>query len=310
MKKKNSVAYYLYSPDATITERIRIPKYVIFLVVTVFLISLAGFYRTVSIFYNYAYARFGLINERNENKALLQKLLFLNKYTETYGKRIKELIAFEDKTRLKFGMNTINEDIRLVGIGGSPSLDRYAKSLLADPMIRKAEILERKIETILRQITLQDTTFSRLSNHVAMQHDRWAQRPSIWPAKGRITSSFGFRIHPFEGVKKFHDGLDIANNIWTPVYVTADGIVDYVGFRGYYGTTVAIDHRGSSYSTVYAHLQESAVKEGQVVKRGELIGYLGNSGRSTGSHLHYEVLKFGRHENPINYILPTDMVID
>jgi murein DD-endopeptidase MepM/ murein hydrolase activator NlpD len=108
----------------------------------------------------------------------------------------------------------------------------------------------------------------------------------------------------------FHEGLDIANLRWTPIFVTADGIVNFVGYRGNYGTSVMVNHRGSGYTTVYAHLEQSAVVEGQVVKRGELIGYLGNSGRSTGPHLHYEVRKFNRFDNPMKYILPMDYIVD
>ena len=143
-----------------------------------------------------------------------------------------------------------------------------------------------------------------------MQDDRWAQRPSIWPARGRTTSTFGYRYHPFMRGMVFHEGLDIANKIWTPIFATADGIVYSVAWRGNYGTSIMINHRGSGYITVYAHLRQSAVVEGQVVKRGELIAYLGNSGMSTGPHLHYEVRKFNKHVNPMKHILPMDIIVD
>jgi murein DD-endopeptidase MepM/ murein hydrolase activator NlpD len=207
-------------------------------------------------------------------------------------------------------MNTISDDIRLAGVGGRPSLDQMVTNWLEDPEVRKADALEMKFSTLLRQIHLQDSTFSRMVSHVSMQFDRWSQMPSIWPCRGRITSPFGYRFHPFMGGLVFHEGIDIANAVWTPIFATADGIVTSVGYRGNYGTSVFISHRGSGYSTVYAHLEQTGVVEGQVLKRGELVGYLGNSGRTTGPHLHYEVRNNEKFEDPMKYILPMDIIVD
>ncbi|MBD3319851.1 MAG: peptidoglycan DD-metalloendopeptidase family protein, partial [Chitinivibrionales bacterium] len=104
--------------------------------------------------------------------------------------------------------------------------------------------------------------------------------------------------------------IDIANKIWTPVFATGDGIVSFVGAKRDFGTVIEINHSGSGYETLYAHLHQTAVVEGHPVKRGELIGYLGNSGRSTGPHLHYEVKKMGRNVNPMNFILPVETVVN
>jgi murein DD-endopeptidase MepM/ murein hydrolase activator NlpD len=181
---------------------------------------------------------------------------------------------------------------------------------LEDRTVRDASLVQSKIMALLRQLTLQESTFSRMAYHVSSQYDLWAQRPSIWPARGRITSDYGYRTHPFFKRKMFHHGLDIANKQWTPIFVTADGIVADISYSREYGNVVKIDHHGNGFSTVYAHLRQSAVVEGQVVKRGEIIGYMGKSGRSTGPHLHYEVRKFGKCENPRDYILPSHAVID
>lgn len=310
MKQSKRWLFYLVSFKAPNVKRAKIPRIVIFIIFLVAVASLLGFARSIYFIGSYGYARFGLYNERIENRELKEKLKFLTKLAGDYDNKIQTLVAFENRARLKFGMNTISGDIRQAGIGGRPSIEQIVSSWLEDPTVRGADNLKKRLTALLRQVTLQDSTFSRMTNHIAMQHDRWAQRPSIWPCRGRITSGFGYRSHPFMGGTFFHEGLDIANLRWTPIFVTADGIVNFVGYRGNYGTSVMVNHRGSGYTTVYAHLEQSAVVEGQVVKRGELIGYLGNSGRSTGPHLHYEVRKFNRFDNPMKYILPMDYIVD
>ncbi len=310
MKRSRQWSFYLVSSGSSRIKQIKISKIIIILVSVLTIFSACGFARCVYFVTSYGYARFGFYNERMENKALLKKVAFLKRLAEDYNNKIKNFIAFEDNARLKFGMNPISEDIRLAGIGGRPSPEQIISASLEDPIVRKASVLQEKIDALFRQITFQDTTFSRMADHVLVQRDRWAQRPSVWPTRGRVTSSFGYRSHPFMRGMIFHEGLDIANKRWTPVFATADGIVSFLGCRGNYGTSIMIDHIGSGYTTVYAHLQQSAVVVGQVVKRRELIGYLGSSGRSTGPHLHYEVRKFNKHVNPMNYILPIDVVVD
>lgn len=291
-------------------KRIKIPRIILYFILLIAMTSFVGFGWSLYVLGNYGYARFGMYNERIDNRELKEKLRFLGKLTEDYTNKIQTLVVFEDKARLKFGMNTISEDIRQAGVGGLPDIEHMLTLWREDSVIKGAFDLEQRVSALLRQVALQDSTFSRMANHVAMQHDRWAQIPSIWPCRGRITSGFGYRYHPFMGGRYFHEGIDIANAPWTPIFATADGIISFVGYRGNYGTSVKVNHRGSGYITVYAHLIQPAVVEGQVVKRGELVGYLGNSGRSTGPHLHYEVRKFKKFENPMKYILPMDYIID
>jgi murein DD-endopeptidase MepM/ murein hydrolase activator NlpD len=310
MKKRNKWTLYFHSSNTKSIRNIYIPTIVFILFLLVFTVSLAGFCRSVKLIFTYAYARYCLYNEKIENIELIKKISFLKKFFEMYENQVCQLINFEDETRLKYGMNSISNDIRQAGIGGKPSLEQLIDKMFDDPVVQNADNLENKVTTLLRQISIQDTTFSRMTNHVKTQFRRWAQTPSIWPVKGRITSAFGYRFHPLLSQNKFHEGIDIGNNKWSPINATADGIISYVGTKRYYGKTVIIDHMGSGYSTVYAHLQEQCVKEGQVVKRGEKVGYLGSTGRSTGPHLHYEVRKLNRHTNPMNYILPDDIIVD
>ncbi|MCX7820098.1 MAG: M23 family metallopeptidase [Brevinematales bacterium] len=118
------------------------------------------------------------------------------------------------------------------------------------------------------------------------------------PLRGRYTSGFGIRRDPFTGLKGYHTGIDIAKPTGTPVYASKDGVVKFAGWSGGYGLCIFIKHQ-FGYETVYGHLSSVNVKEGQTVKAGQFVGRVGNSGRSTGSHLHFEVRKFGKPLNPL-----------
>jgi murein DD-endopeptidase MepM/ murein hydrolase activator NlpD len=130
-----------------------------------------------------------------------------------------------------------------------------------------------------------------------------AATPSIWPVPGWLSSGYGRRFDPFTGDPNFHPGLDISAEKGQPVIATADGTVSHAAFSGSYGNLVAIDH-GFDISTKYGHLSRFAVMSGQQVRRGDVIGYVGSTGRSTNPHLHYEVWVNGRLTNPLRLLGP------
>jgi murein DD-endopeptidase MepM/ murein hydrolase activator NlpD len=125
--------------------------------------------------------------------------------------------------------------------------------------------------------------------------------PSIWPIAGWLSSTYGRRPDPFDGSTDFHQGLDFAADRGTPVRATADGTVDSAGFSGNYGNQVLVDH-GFGIGTRFGHLSKLSVRAGQTVRRGEVIGYVGATGRATGAHLHYEILLNGRPINPLRLL--------
>ncbi len=125
----------------------------------------------------------------------------------------------------------------------------------------------------------------------------------IWPASGRITSPFGYRTHPVSGSRQFHSGIDIALSRGTPVKATASGLVTTSGWEGALGRTIIIDH-GDGYSSLYAHNESLLVRAGSYVAQGQVIALSGNSGVSTGPHLHFEIIKNGDPVNPLNYLPP------
>jgi murein DD-endopeptidase MepM/ murein hydrolase activator NlpD len=130
---------------------------------------------------------------------------------------------------------------------------------------------------------------------------RLAQAPSLWPVEGPITGPFGARIDPFNGEGAFHRGVDISTNYGHPIIAPADGQVTFADFMSGYGRMIVLDH-GDGFATRYGHLSGFAVVEGQSVKRGDVIGYVGMSGRSTGPHLHYEVWLHNTPVNPYKYL--------
>jgi murein DD-endopeptidase MepM/ murein hydrolase activator NlpD len=130
---------------------------------------------------------------------------------------------------------------------------------------------------------------------------RLAAAPTIWPVQGRITGSFGERIDPFSGEGAFHRGVDISSEVGTRIIAPADGIVRFADFMNGYGRAVVMEH-GNGISTLYGHMSGIAVSAGQMVHRGDTVGYVGQSGRSTGPHLHYEVRIFNTPVNPDKYL--------
>ena len=152
-----------------------------------------------------------------------------------------------------------------------------------------------------RKVKLELKSYSNLYDLVKEHSDNLKTTPSILPVQsGYVNSNFGYREDPFNGKVRFHHGLDIAVNIGTKVYAPADGKVKFVGRQSGWGKVLKIDH-GNGYRTVYAHLSRIVVKPGSEIKRGDLVAESGNSGRSSGPHLHYEVHKYGVPQDPMDY---------
>jgi len=165
--------------------------------------------------------------------------------------------------------------------------------------------LAQNLEQISAEAQRQEDTLSQLNLYFEDRQALLASAPSIWPVRGWVTSDFGFRLDPWTAARKQHAGLDIANAVGTPVVATADGAVVYAAQESGYGNVLVLDH-GSGVKTRYGHLSRIDVHVGDRVKRGQVVAAVGNSGRSTGSHLHYEVRINGLPENPRKFILETD----
>jgi len=162
--------------------------------------------------------------------------------------------------------------------------------------------IKQDIDWLSKEATIQEQSLEELSLAAENKSSRWAATPSIWPVKGWVTSGFGPRVSPFTEKPAWHDGLDIGSAANAPVQAPAQGRVTAVGFDPKMGNVVKIDH-GFGIETLYGHLAKSLVKEGQRVKRGEVVALVGSTGLATGPHLHYMVKVHGQTMDPLKYIL-------
>ncbi len=225
--------------------------------------------------------------------------------------------------RLSGQMQTLQEDLArvqqfdaklrvLMNIGDSKEADNpdtsSAIANLHNPnfLAQHRELYARRthslVDELLTQVQLEELDQQTLVTFLRENKDALLSTPSIWPANGYVTSGFGKRRSPFTGLWTMHAGIDVANRIGTPIWAGARGVVTFAESDGAYGLCVVIDH-GNNITTRYAHLSSISVKPKQVVQRGEVIAAMGNSGRSTGPHLHYEVRIGGVPVDPRRYIL-------
>ncbi|UBM63460.1 M23 family metallopeptidase [Candidatus Sulfidibacterium hydrothermale] len=226
----------------------------------------------------------------------------MNDKLDKLQKLMDELEYRDDNIyRVIFEAEPIPKSVREAGIGG---VDRYANLEGYDESKLLIETA-KKLDKLTSEIYVQSKSFDEVFAMARNKEKMLASIPAIQPVRNidmrRISSYFGYRIDPFYKVKKFHEGIDFSAPIGTPVHVTGDGVVIKVirSNRGY-GNEIIVDH-GFGYMTRYAHLSAFKVKKGEHVKRGQVIGLVGNTGKSTAPHLHYEVIKNHHPINPINF---------
>ena len=240
--------------------------------------------------------------QKRENKQLLYQYELLNQKVEKMEQSMDEIQQHDDNIyRLIFGIDPVPENIRKAGVGGSnpyKELEQYSKS---DLLI----VTSKKIDNLTRRMVVQTESYDNIMKLVQDKEKFLASIPAISPIADRnlkrFASGYGYRIHPIYRTLKMHKGIDLTAPTGTKVYATGGGKVISAGYAaGGYGIKVIIDH-GYGYKTLYAHLNKATVKVGKRVARGDVIGEVGSTGRSTAPHLHYEVRKNDQTENPINY---------
>lgn len=163
--------------------------------------------------------------------------------------------------------------------------------------------LKQMVDTLDTRVQDREEQLGVLDGFIAEKQLAFNQYLSGLPVKGSVTSGYGYRIHPVTGRRAMHSGIDIAAKYSTDIVVPASGVVKFSGWKGGYGRTIDIDH-GNGLVTRYAHNSMNIVEEGEAVKKGDLIGLVGSSGRSTGPHVHFEVIKNGKSVNPWHYVTP------
>jgi murein DD-endopeptidase MepM/ murein hydrolase activator NlpD len=252
-----------------------------------------------------------LTNQLLSEQIRAQKGIIANQNTQiqTFASEINKLKSkivtlnnFEEKIRVIANLDQSKNQEGLFGVGGSIPEDLSTDIDLLRRQTSLMREMHQQVDQLQVAATGQKSGFSTLLDALEGQKNLLACTPAIKPTKGYLTSRFGYRKSPFTGRREMHKGLDIANREGTQVIAPADGTVKFVGRRGLMGKTLIIDH-GHGMVTRYGHLSEYSKKRGEPVKRGEVIAQMGNTGRSTGPHLHYEVLLNGVPVNPIKYII-------
>jgi len=239
-----------------------------------------------------------LTSLEKENVYLASKIKNLRESVETIKERIADIVDTDEKIRLVFDLPIIDPSIREVGIGG-PDFNSLEFSSLP---IKKLSLVEKDINKILRQIDLENASLNDVYDKILNRKNVLDHTPSIMPAEGFITSGVGMRKDPFTGLVVMHKGIDIAADKGTSVVASANGIIERCGWERGMGNYIIVNH-GNNIKTYYGHLSLIKVKKGQNVKRMDVIGLVGSTGRSTGPHLHYEVRKYGRYVNPRDYFI-------
>lgn len=230
------------------------------------------------------------------------QMLSLAGKLQTLEKDLDRVQQFDSKLRVLMNIDKDRTEAE------SPSPEAPTAAALNNPefLSRHRDLFARNLHTLVDDLSssvhLEEIDQQTLVHFLRGNKDTLLSTPSIWPVKGFMTSGFGWRSSPFSGRGALHKGLDISNRVGTPVWAPARGVVTFAGTDGAYGTCILIDH-GNNIVTRYAHLQKALVTPGQYVQRGDVIGALGNTGRSTGPHLHYEVRVGGVTVNPMRYIL-------
>jgi murein DD-endopeptidase MepM/ murein hydrolase activator NlpD len=209
---------------------------------------------------------------------------------------------FEEKIRDLADVEESVQGEAILGVGGPMPEDLDAGIPLTEEHHSLEREMHAQVEDLQETLTVHKETLGVLHEYLETRQSMLVSTPTVRPTTGWRSSGFGYRTSPFTGRKEFHQGLDIATRSGTPVVAPADGTVTFVGSKGGLGKTVIIDH-GYGMVSRYGHLKKFLVKRGTQVKRGDDIGLVGNTGRSTAPHLHYEVHLNGIPVNPTKYIL-------
>ncbi len=251
---------------------------------------------------------------KEENKAQAQKIVMLEDTMKELNQKLSKFEEYKRKLNIIAGLES---PLALTEVGQGDISTSPSNQISPNTTIKNSSIKDTKKEALSKttiEITKIKNKASKIEENLDFlykyfkeQQKILASTPSIWPTKGILTSGFSWRIDPFTGLREFHQGLDIATQLGNPVVATADGIVIESNSKKDYGNYVIILHN-YGYKTIYAHLKKRLVKVGQKVKRGEVIGLVGSTGKSTAPHLHYEVRVHNKPVNPLNYILENDWI--
>jgi septal ring factor EnvC (AmiA/AmiB activator) len=296
MKKEGAFTIWVFHSGPFKPRKIKLPDRSAKILLGVILAILVSFPFITMNYISQSLEMARIDRERKEQTACIASL---NKTVAEFQQQMERLKEFDVKLRIIANLENAREtSSSFLGVGGVPPVTHDpAQGVEADAQKMKAELDRLSTEAEFRE-----KSFQELYSFLEGKKRQLSSTPSIWPVRGWVTSGFAYRIDPFTGQRQFHEGLDIANRIGTPIVAPADGVVARVGINSGFGLTVEINH-GYGIKTLYGHLSKAYVSVGQTVKRGQRIAAVGESGRATGPHLHYQVMLNDVPVNPVNYIL-------
>nr|WP_321405496.1 M23 family metallopeptidase [uncultured Carboxylicivirga sp.] len=302
---------YRYNPETLSYDRIQKGFNYYFTRISIYLTSFLILGVILYFVYPYIFESPKEKRQAREIQQLLSQYDIMNKKLDQVESVLEDIeLRDENIYRSIFQADSIPKTIRRAGFGG---VNRYEH---LEDMDNKELVTKtaRRLDIVMKQLYVQSTSFDEVIELAKQKDEMIRSIPAIMPISNndlrRTASGWGYRIHPIYKVRKFHYGMDFTAPTGTEVYATGDGVVSKITneVRGY-GKRVEIDH-GFGYTTLYAHMNEFNVRMGQKVKRGEVIGYVGNTGTSTASHLHYEVIEKGRKVNPQHYYFKEELTAE
>lgn len=296
--QKITLLFILHSPSGPVKKHFSLSFLIFIIFIWTLFTAVSVYFSTRHIDYWSVKIKTAVLGTKYEylNKEL-SKIWEMLAQVENNDKLVRKLLNMKSKKDIiintpeelnKGGPTTIKQSLFLKEISKSPqdvSVVCYKEHF---------DLIKQKIEQYIQSC---DEIFS----YIKLQKEMYRYTPLIWPCRGNVVSSFGRRIHPVFGFEHFHTGIDIANNRGTPIHVTADGQVKFAGWQEGYGKVVVVEHK-FGYITIYGHLSSIKVKQGQYVSRGEIIGLMGDTGTTTGPHLHYEVWQNNKLCNPVKFL--------
>lgn len=220
---------------------------------------------------------------------------------DRFSSKMEELKQFDRKIRILANVVTGRDKEQLLGTGGPVGEESRIRTRIADDEKALIAGTDRKVDKLMDEVLARQKSFANLLALLKEKKSIMAANPSLWPVRGWVTSEFGRRLSPFGGEREFHKGIDIATRYGQAIQAPADGVIAEVTYSNDGGRMISIDH-GHGITTNYAHLSKAFVRLGAAVRKGERIGQVGNTGRSTGSHLHYSVMLNGVAVNPRKYL--------
>ncbi|MDA3881882.1 MAG: M23 family metallopeptidase [Bacteroidales bacterium] len=294
---------YRFNPETLTYEKIEYSKKHIFGMGFIYLTSFFVLGFTFMLSWLFFFPSVRETDLMDENSELRVQYKVLNSKIHTI-ENVLEDIADRDNNiyRVIFEADPIPDEIRKAGIGG---INRYAE-IESKPNMEVVVETAQRLDVLYKMLYVQTLSFDSVINLAKNKEDMLRCIPGIQPLSNnditRFSSGFGYRIHPIYKTLKMHTGIDLTAPPGTKIYASGDGVVKRARFVRGYGKSVTVSH-GYKYESIYAHMSMILVKPGQKVKRGEVVGLVGNTGTSTGPHLHYEIRKNNQPINPINYFL-------